>query len=148
MHAAAQIGSRPIIDKLFSLGLDIGPRNSSGPTPLMIAATNGNVLIRRASDLTLKYQDGWSALHKTAKGGSDVILAKLLSLIEADVDTRYIYNYGSTPVKVAAANGKFNASCFLSYFFVERGSDLTLKNNDEWNVLHKAAKGGSKAAVS
>lgn len=114
MHAAAQIGSRPIIDKLSSLGFDIDPRNSSGPTPLMIAAANGNVLIRRASGLTLKYQDGWSALHKTAKGGSDVILAKLLSLIEADVDTRHMYNYGSTPVKVAAANGKFNASCFLS----------------------------------
>ena len=90
MHAAAQIGSRPIIDKLLSLGFDIDPRNSSGPTPLMIAAANGNVLIRRASDLTLKYQDGWSALHKTAKGGSDVILAKLLSLIEADVDTRHV----------------------------------------------------------
>jgi len=119
MHAAAQIGSRPIIDKLFSLGLDIDPRNRSGPTPLMIAAANGklnalSVLIRRASDLTLKYQDGWSALHKTAKGGSDVILAKLLSLIEVDIDTRHMYNYGSTPVKVAAANGKFNASCFLS----------------------------------
>lgn len=97
MHAAAQIGSRPIIDKLLSLGFDIDPRNSSGPTPLMIAAANGNVLIRRPSDLTLKYQDGW-----TAKGGSDVSLAKLLSLIEADVDTRHMYNNGSTPVKVAA----------------------------------------------
>jgi len=26
-------------------------------------------------------------------------------------------------------------------------SDLTLKNNDEWNVLHKAAKGGSKEII-
>lgn len=132
MRTVARSGSRPIIDKLFSLGLDIDPRNSSGATPLMSAAANGklNALNNKSLRSDFEIQRWMECVAQGCKGGSDVILAKLLSL-ELDVYTRN--NYGSTPVMFAAVNGKFNASCFFS----EKGSDLKLRNNDGWTILDR-----------
>ena len=61
-----------IINKLLSLGLDIGSRSLPGETPLMHAAADGKqsafeTLIQHGADPLLKENDGSSLLHHAAK---------------------------------------------------------------------------------
>ena len=77
-----------------------------------------------------------TVLHRAAEGGNDEIIEKLLSL-ELDIDSRI--SAGTTPLMVAAVNGRLNAFNIL----LERGSDPTLKNNNGFTVLHRAAEGGN-----
>ena len=75
-----------------------------------------------------------TVLHRAAEGRNDEIIEKLLSL-GLDIDSRR--SAGTTPLMVAAVNGRLNAFNFL----LERGSDPTLKNNNGMTVLHRAAEG-------
>ena len=145
LHCAAEGDSKVIIEKLLSLELHIDSRDESGLTPLMLAAGLAHpdafhFLLERGSDETLKSNNGKSVLHHAGRGGSKVIIEKLLSL-ELHIDSRD--ESGLTPLMIAACNGQADAFHFL----LERGSDETLKSNNGRSVLHYAAEGGSKVII-
>ena len=122
----------------MSFGLDIDSRSNDGKTPLMITASEGrldefSVVIERKSDPTLKNNNGWTLLHFAAQGGNVVIIENLLSL-GLDIDSRS--SVGRTPLIISAYGGRLNAFSFL----IKRKSDPFLKNNNQWTLLHYAAR--------
>ena len=65
-----------------------------------------NFLLERGSDPTLKNNNGLTVLHRTAEGGNDELIEKLLSL-GLDIDSRI--SAGTTPLMVATVNGRLIA---------------------------------------
>ena len=133
LHSAAKSGDIDSIEKLLSRGLNVDSTDSDGSTPLMIAAMNGRpqalaCLINKEADVFLKDNDGWSLLHCAAHGGNVEIIEKLLSL-GLDIDSRDAD--GSTSLMIAA-DGEPEAFGY----FINKGADPSLKNNDEWSLLH------------
>ncbi|XP_068693983.1 uncharacterized protein [Montipora foliosa] len=103
LHWAAHFGKDTLIENLLSLGLDINSRENYGDTPLMKAAYRSrenafSLLIERGADPALTDNRGQSALHWAARGGSKIIIEKLLSL-RLDINSKT--SSGETPLMLA-----------------------------------------------
>ena len=80
--------------------------------------------------------EGETLLHAAARSGDVDTLLAILEIDSRDSD-------GATPLMSAAVNGRLNAFNFL----LERGSDLSLKDNEGWTVLHRAAHGDNDEII-
>ena len=115
LHAATKTGCIEIIKLLLSQGFDIDSRDRNGVTPLMSTARYGQqgafqMLIQKGADPSLKYNWGYSLLHKAAEGGNTSIINELLSL-GVQIDSKDLS--GKTPLTIATEFKNFEAVKFL-----------------------------------
>ena len=116
--------------------LDVNAHNSSGETPLMLAALRGNLswaerLLARGAKV---HQDGWSPLHYAATGPEAKLVAMLLDRgapINATSPNR------STPLMMAARYGSENSVDLL----LARGADRSRINDLNQSAVDFARMG-------
>jgi len=111
--------------------------NANGETPLMIAALHGRLdWVRRLLDRGAAVnRDGWTPLHYAASGPEPQVVQLLLdrgARIDAPSPNR------STPLMLAARYGDERNALLL----VQRGADLTLRNDRALNAADFARLGG------
>ena len=129
LHGASQGGNVAIIEKLFSLGLDINSKDSEGNTPLMIAAFTGKMeavtyLFDKGADASLKGKYGRNLLQNASWGGNVAIIKTMLS---RGFDINSKDSNGDTPLMIAALCGKMEAVTYL----LDKGADASLKASME-----------------
>jgi len=122
----------------------IDSMTKKGSTPLMVAASNDNLqavkcLLEHGADPSLQDNDGWNVLHFASRGGPEIIELILSHVPTIDSITKK----GSTPLMLAVSNDKLQAFKCLW----EHGADLSLQDNDGWNVLHFASRGGNPKII-
>ncbi|KAL9961138.1 hypothetical protein ACROYT_G030030 [Oculina patagonica] len=144
LHSAARDGDVPKIKSLLSRGFPIDSRDDHGRTPLMVAAysdklQNVEYLLARGADPSLEDNDGWNLLHWASGGGNPDIMELMLSHVPS-IDS--INNKGSTALMIAA-NGKLQA---VEYLLV-KGANPSLEDNNGWNLLHHASRGGNPVII-
>ena len=127
-------------------GFSVDSRNTTGRTPLMNAALNGNVqavksMIKRGADPSLTDYTGWNTLHFAAQGG-DTDIISLIHTHLPNIDSKT--GEGITPLMLAASCGKLHAV----KWFLEKGATVACECNRGWNTLHCAAKGGDTDIIS
>ncbi|MBS2039130.1 ankyrin repeat domain-containing protein [bacterium] len=109
LHMAAYKNQKAVVDYLLSRpGILKDPLDKRGSTPLMLAASAGNLscvesLLAAGCDLKIKGPDGATALHKAAAQGQLAIVDKLL---EAGADPKAVDARGNTPEKLAEQKKK------------------------------------------
>ena len=146
LHFASWGGNPHIVELMLGHGPSIDSRNFEGWTPLMIAADNGrqeavNYLIGKGADPSLEDADGWNSLQCAARGGNPDVIEMLLSRMPADTGSRTVG--GMTTLMIAADNGKLQAVKAL----IRKGADPSLEDNNGWNSLHFASRGGYPAVI-
>jgi ankyrin repeat protein len=125
LHLALRDQSLRVAEALWdSTALDIDAVNSSGETPLMMAALRGDLawaqrLIKRGAKI---HREGWSPLHYAATGSEPRLVALLLDR-GAPIDAPSPNH--STPLMMAARYGA-EASVDL---LIARGANKRLRND-------------------
>ena len=146
LHSAERDSDVTEMKSTLPRGFSVDCRNTTGRTPLMNAALNGNVqvvksIIKREADPSLMDNRGLNTLHYAAQGGNtDIISLIHTHLPNIDSKTRE----GDTPLMLAALNGKLRAV----KWFLERGATVACEEKRGWNTLHHAAQGGDTDIIS
>ena len=112
-----------------------------GQTPLHCAAMSGSYelfqfLVNMKRDVYLKTKEGRNCLHFAAGGGNLSFCKTLLKSYCFDIHKAD--HFGWTPLHRSAKSGSYE----LFQFFIDRGSRIYLKTNDNKNCLHISSKGG------
>ena len=112
-----------------------------GQTPLHCAAISGSYelfqfLVNMKSDVYLKTKEGRNCLHFAASKGHLSFCKTLLTRYSFDV--HMTDNFAWTPLHCSAESGIYE----LFQFFIDKGSRMYLKTNDNKNCLHISSKGG------
>lgn len=136
LHFAAECGSLPLVEKILNIGLeDINVRNSSGTTPLHLAARAGHcktvfLLIQEGADIYLLNRKGNSVL-------TEAVRSRQMKLIE------FLYK----EMFNSEANDHVNACMYFAYmknffeathFFLQNGADSNYMNEKK-PMLHIAS---------
>ena len=100
-------GNIPMMELFVSRGADINKLNSNGEQALLLAAWKGKLeavrwLVERGARLKRQGKQ-WTALHYAAFGGHAEVVAYLL---ERGADINALSTNGSTPLMMAAREGK------------------------------------------
>ena len=116
--------------------IDLNHLNSSGESPLMLAALNGELdlsekMVKKGADVN---KTGWTPLHYAASNGH-VAVIKLLLENHAYIDAES--PNGSTPLMMAGRYGSAEAVRLL----LEEGADPLLKNQQGLTALEFAKTG-------
>ena len=146
LHSAERDSDVTEMKSTLPRGFSVDCRNTTGRTPLMNAALNGNVqvvksIIKREADPSLMDNRGWNTLHYAAQGGNTDIIS-LIHTHLPDIDSKT--REGDTPLMLAALNGKLRAV----KWFLEKGATVACKEKRGWNTLHHAAEGGDTDIIS
>ena len=121
IHIAAE-GSAGFLAYLVSNGIDVKTRTDTGQTVLHIAALLRNIdnlwfICEVYKDLIAqKDDDGWNALHYSAKGGS---VECIRYLIDKGLDHRSPTSDGKTVLHIAAESGMHEAVTYLCKSYKE-----------------------------
>ena len=110
-------------------------------TPLHFSAMNGSCelfqfLLDMGSDINLKAKDGCNCLHIAADYEHLSLCKRLLE--NHSFDANMADDDGWTPLHFSARNGNYE----LFRYFLDRGSDISLKTEDGSNCLQIAADEG------
>ena len=145
LHYASEDGNLEVIELMLSRMLSIDSRTKEGYTPLMIAAGNDKLqavkyLLKQGADPSLQDNNGWNELHFASQGGNPEVIELMLSHVPS-IDSRT--KKGCTPLMIAAGNDKLQAVKYL----LKQGADPSLQDNNGWNVLHFASKGGNPEVI-
>ena len=92
-------------------------------------------LIAKGADPSLQDNRGWNSLHFASHCGDPNVIELLLNHMP-DIETRAAE--GVTSLMIAAGNCKLQAVKAL----IKKGADPSLENNNGWNSLHCALRGG------
>ena len=156
LFAAVAAGDVPQVKALLQGGTDGNARDASGATPLMIAASSGNLavldaLLAAKVDVNVTGEHGWSALMKAVynaeldRGFPEVVQA----LIDAGVNIEAPIAFGVRPLMLAAGYGEAAVVDVL----LQAGADFRARNDggrtamnmvqdkhyvDVINLLHEA----------
>jgi cytohesin len=144
LHSAAERGDQDVVELLLTHKVDVNTKNKRGETPLQIAAgghftTNGyknvtQLFLEKGANVTLKDNDGMTALHKAALfKNEDVVEWLLTNNVEVDARSKY----GVTPLHLARTKG-------IAAMLLAHKADITLVNNDGWTCLHYAVSSGER----
>jgi len=138
LHLALRDQSYRVAETLWtSTALDFDAVNSSGETPLMMAALRGNLgwaqrLIERGAKI---HREGWSPLHYAATGSEPKLVALFLDRgapIDATSPNR------STPLMMAARYGAEGSVDLL----LARGANKHLRNDLDLDASAFAKQAG------
>jgi len=154
LHPATRCGSVSAVKALLAAGADINAPNESRNSPLSIAVSNTKagqsnrsdyeavvrLLLDEGAEVTAKYLDGFTALHKAVMKGNEAVV-KLLLANGADVEMKD--QKDSTALHLAA-NWGYEA---LVKLLLENGANIEAKNKDSWTALYFAARNGNKTVV-
>nr|XP_058963131.1 putative ankyrin repeat protein RF_0381 isoform X2 [Pocillopora verrucosa] len=146
LHYAAQGGDTDIISLIHTHLPNIESKTGEGLTPLMMAAYTGKLhavkwFLEKGATVACESNSGWNTLHYAASGGDTDIISLIhthLPNIESKTDQ------GSTPLMVAAFNGKLHAV----KWFLEKGATVACEDKRGWNMLHFAAESGDTDIIS
>ncbi|XP_046577420.1 ankyrin-1-like [Haliotis rubra] len=147
LHFACQGGYMDIVKYVLKQNIgDINTMADDGRTPALIAAVSGHsalfeYLVKRGADLSVVDEDGYNILHLSCEGGNMDIVKYVFKLNVVDINARA--DEGQTPALIAA---DFGHSAVLEYI-VKRGADLSVVDEDGYNVLHVACEGGDLDTV-
>lgn len=116
LHMASAANQSTVVEKLISMGADVGARNRRGAEPLHYAADGGpgspvwhpseqgdiiSMLIRAGANPNAVDHSGVAPLHRAVRNRSAVAVAALLA---GSADPNAPNRTGSTPLRLAAAN--------------------------------------------
>ncbi|MGE3875940.1 MAG: ankyrin repeat domain-containing protein [Parvibaculaceae bacterium] len=139
LHAAV-IHDRPeAARRLIEGGVPVDMRNDGGLTPLMVAASFGNVMVAETlidlgADLGARNPAGHTALHIAALAGQADV-ARLLIAHGADRNARLERN-GETPLHFAALLGRLKVIDLL----LAQGVDVNIRDNQGVTPLQYARR--------
>ena len=145
LHSAAEAVDVAEIESLLALGFSIDRRDDAGLTPLMMAAKNDKLqavkyLLKQGADPSLQNNNGWNVLHCASQGGNPEVIELMLSHVTS-IDS--ITKDGFTLLMIAAVTDKLQAvKCLL-----KQGADPSLQDNNGWNLLHFASRGGNPEVI-
>ena len=140
LHSAEKEGDVTEMKSTLPRWFSVDSRNTTGRTPLMNAASKGNVqavksLIKRGADPSLTDCKGWNMLHFAAEGG-DTDIISLIHTHLPNIESKT--NEDETPLMVAASSRNLHAV----KWFLEKGATVACEDKIGWNTLHHAAQGG------
>ncbi|XP_066023841.1 ankyrin-2-like isoform X3 [Pocillopora verrucosa] len=146
LHSVEKEGDVTEMKSTLPRGFSVDYRNTTGRTPLMNAALNGNVqavksMIKRGADPSLTDNKQWNTLHHAASGG-DTDIISLIHTHLPNIESKT--GEGLTPLMVAAVHGKLHAV----KWFLEKGATVACEDKGGWNTLHCAASGGDTDIIS
>ena len=138
LHSARN-GSYDLVSFFTDLGTDIQLNTKSGKNCLHIAAHNGHLPLckalveRHKFDAHMVDNDGWTALHHSARNGS-YDLVRFFTDLATDIHLKT--KSGKNCLHIAALNGHLP----LCKALVEKHKfDLHMADNDGWTALHHSA---------
>ena len=141
LHHSAISGSYDLVTFFTDLATDIDLKTNIGENCLHIAAFNGHLNLCKAlvekhkCDVNLTDNDGWTALHHSAKSGSYDLVRFFTELEKHKFDLNMTDNDGLTALHQSAGNGNFDSVTFST----DVGTGIHLKTNIGQNCLHIAA---------
>ena len=146
LHHAALGGDTDIITLIHTHLPNIESKTGEGLTPLMLAAGNGKLhavkwFLEKGATVTCQDKRGWNTLHYATQGGDTNILS-LIHTHLPNIESKT--SEGSTPLMMAAGNGKLHAVKWL----LEKGATVTCEDKRGWNTLHRAAQSGETDIIS
>ncbi|XP_046369336.2 putative ankyrin repeat protein RF_0381 [Haliotis rufescens] len=142
LHMACEGGNDPIVKHVLQQTVtDINSRRRDGSTAVMQAVLNGhinvlNLLVSKGVDLTMFDDKGSTLLEKAIQGGNTEIVKYVFNQTRVDINRKHC---GLTPVMHAAYCGKLD----VFMFFVQKGADLSITDENHGTILLKACDGGN-----
>ncbi|XP_048251613.1 serine/threonine-protein phosphatase 6 regulatory ankyrin repeat subunit C-like [Haliotis rufescens] len=143
---AAQTGNLQLAECVLSVKKRVDfVQDKRGKTAQMWAAERGDAdmfaLMSKGCDVSVKDVKQNSILHFACIGGNVDIVESIVAQDKDDFNGRNISQ--ETPVMLAALTGHKAVFDLL----VSKGCDLTVKDEDDDNILHKACDGGNVEIV-
>ena len=147
LHKAAEVSSRRAIAALLEVGCDASDLDSSGVSPLHIAAARGfgditRVLLNANANFHAVDANGDTALIKAARGEHTNVVK---SLLKAGANPTGRSKSGDTPLHLAARNGDCRTMAILTQF---GGIDVNAVNNGQESALYTAVKNGDTDSIT
>lgn len=138
LHLALRDNSPQVVESLLKrTNLDVDALNTSGETPLMMAALRGQLeWVRRLLERGAKVHfEGWSPIHYAATGPEPKIVALLL---ERGAPIEALSPNRTTPLMMAAGYGaEANVDLLLA-----RGADPKRRNDRDFDAAAFARQAG------
>ncbi|PAA83693.1 hypothetical protein BOX15_Mlig016864g1 [Macrostomum lignano] len=140
IHAACEGGSLPVVRRIVNLGVPIDSKDTSGVTPLMIAAGGG--FIKVAQFLLEKKKELLSMSDESGKTALDhAILSDHVKIVELLIDS-------GSDVEHVMDDGRTSLLLALEKSVKDKQKVAALLINSGSDVLKKAADGLSSAHVA
>lgn len=146
LHAGAW--SADAVRVLLRAGANPNIRNTSGDTPLIVAASKRSadvvrMLIDHGADITCRRKNNSTALHVACAAAAPSIVR---ALVERGADVNALNEANDTPLIVAAATNSFECVCAL----LESGRDVLVNAQREngATALHFACTRGNASAAA
>ncbi|XZG71145.1 ankyrin repeat domain-containing protein [Chitinibacteraceae bacterium HSL-7] len=145
-HQAIGRGDEALVKLFLSAGLTANQVDDHGFTPLIRAATDGNVALmllleRAGGDLHRPDRDGYGPLHWAALNGREPVCHFLL---KRGVAVNLASKHGFTALIQAASSGYAS----LVKQLIESGAQVNVSTDEGWTALHKAvANRHAEAAI-
>eukprot|EP00930_Biecheleria_cincta_P097403 TRINITY_DN89117_c0_g1_i1.p1 TRINITY_DN89117_c0_g1~~TRINITY_DN89117_c0_g1_i1.p1 ORF type:complete len:382 (+),score=70.62 TRINITY_DN89117_c0_g1_i1:114-1259(+) len=149
LHAAADNGSLPVIQRLLALGADLHAKDRDGRTPLHWAAITqagsakpAEALLEARADVTAVTNLSRTPLHFAARAGNaDVI--EILVAAKADINAKNTEK-GNTPLHAAAGSASLTAAQII----LDAGADIDALDDSAMMPLHWAVCASRVQTVS
>jgi ankyrin repeat protein/serine/threonine protein kinase len=157
LHMVARQGHGLVCQYLIELYRSLGTleeilesKSAGHDTPALLAAFNGHVevvrlLVDAGADIRAVDNNDWSMLHMAARQGRSSVCQYLIAIYRSTGTLRAILESKSkghdTPALLAAFNGHIEILRLL----VDAGADTRAVDNNEWSMLHMAARQGDSA---
>ena len=148
LHRSAQNGSYELVTFFAEMGADIQLQARNGCNCLHIAAFNGYLNLCKALvqkhhfDVNVKDNDGWTALHHSARSGKYDLVEYFASF---GTDIYIKTNKGSNCLHISVQNGH---SDLCKSLIDKHKFDIHIADNNGWTALYQFAQKGSYELVT
>ena len=143
LHYSARNGNYELLTFFAEIETNIYLKTNDGSNCLHIAALYGYLNLCKALkdkhnfDVHLPDNDGWAALHYSARNGSYELFTYFAEM-EADINLKTINE--NNCLHLAALDGHLN---FCKTLIEKHNFDVHMADNDGWTALHFSTKNGS-----
>ena len=142
-HRAANKGNLKLLQELIMHNKDyINDVDKKNLTPLHHAVSEGhieivNYLLSNKADVSVKNNQGWNVYHIASNKGNLKILQELIMHNKDYIND--VDQYNLTPLHHAVSEGHIEIVNYL----LSNKADVSVKNDQGWNVYHRAANKGN-----